>query len=739
MEWFANALQWLIDNKAWEWIFSGIGITSSSAIISITVACLLRKRNSPSPHEDISACPPNLRRDLLRRFREDLTTRLASLLDERDPLNLDKMLSPQEVSHPHSLRDILYEQEGDAPQLTGQSVIEIFNQPDTRQRLAILGKPGSGKTFSLLELFDHLLQLAEEDKNKPLPVIFECSEWDGQELVPWMAGQINKYVTKELAHQLVQDRVIFPLFDGLDELSQTRQEEFVRVFNAFQPGRSLVLCCRVKEYRHLQEKVALNHAIILQDISAKKLEGYLKRLQLYSLWDLLQQLRKEGDEGCLFELARRPLFLGIILTLEQEKKLSQDAELQSGRDAEDRLWQLYLNYYLKESLPDRVASADSYGKKYTKEQTLHWLGCLARHMNAAKKIELRIEELQPTMLHEYLRFCISYGVAVGWAGGMLFGLVFGLAGGLAYWLTAVLFFGLPGIIRHKWTSLIITGLTFGLAVGLGGGLAFGLAFGLAEGLAIGLLLLLSTMLMVDQSEGIDDISPLFFPSSVQDWKKFSYELVEGLVEGVYVGFYVQLAFGVVFGIFWLMNMPGDYASEITIYNWKGQVVIGLVFELAISLIFGLVFTLAGGLKSMKRSRIDTLPPGQAISYAAWSGVVLLPFISITVMSVFVYLFLQAEQLGVVSGKLINMTTFYSVFTVIILFYYITLGTNTVLRHCVLRLSLWQEKQLPLRLGRWLEALHHRKILQQVGGSYHFIHKQLLEYLARTRPQPSSSA
>jgi hypothetical protein len=61
-------------------------------------------------------------------------------------------------------------------------------------------------------------------------------------------------------------------------------------------------------------------------------------------------------------------------------------------------------------------------------------------------------------------------------------------------------------------------------------------------------------------------------------------------------------------------------------------------------------------------------------------------------------------------------------------------------HYLLRLCLWQERQLPLRLIRWLEALHHRKVLQRVGGSYRFLHKQLQEYLARTqdaRPEPGN--
>jgi len=60
--------------------------------------------------------------------------------------------------------------------------------------------------------------------------------------------------------------------------------------------------------------------------------------------------------------------------------------------------------------------------------------------------------------------------------------------------------------------------------------------------------------------------------------------------------------------------------------------------------------------------------------------------------------------------------------------FIPLGADIVLGHYALRVLLWQEGQLPLRLISWLETLHQRKLLQRVGGSYHLIHKRLQEYL-----------
>ncbi|MCI5131125.1 MAG: hypothetical protein D3904_06280 [Candidatus Electrothrix sp. EH2] len=427
-QWFVEKLIWLRDNPEVTWSGAGIYVLSGvTALLGGIASWIFWKKKSSSsqqePDNDLSACPSRLRQQLLKRFRNDLDLRLSSLLDERTPLDLDKKLSPQEVDRPyHSLRDILYEQEGCAPQVTDRSIIDIFQDKNIGERLAILGKPGSGKIICLLQLLDHLLKRAKKGKLAPLPVIFECSEWDGKDLIEWMGCQLYlMYGLKEkLAIELVQDGVVFPLFDGLDELLQAKQENFVRAFNKFQVGRSLVLCCRVKEYRHLQDKVALNHAVILQDISEKKLEGYLKCLQFYSLWDFLQRSQKKEKKNYLFELARRPLFLNIMLMLEQEKSLSQDEELQTGKNAEDRLWQLYLDYCLK--------------GEACKKQSLHWLGCVAKYMTAKWTVDLWSKDLQSDMLENFPRFDAIYSSFYILISTVVVVLLFGVPTGLFFLL-----------------------------------------------------------------------------------------------------------------------------------------------------------------------------------------------------------------------------------------------------------------------------------------------------------------
>ncbi|XOF34202.1 MAG: hypothetical protein ACL93V_02590 [Candidatus Electrothrix sp. YB6] len=123
MEWLIGKLQWLWKHPEVTW--SGAGLTALAILAFLfkipLVALFRRKGDNPYPplhQDDLTACPPRLRQDLLRQFRKDLNDRLDSLLDGRIFLDLDKKLSRQEVlpSH-HTLRDILHEQGDCAPQV----------------------------------------------------------------------------------------------------------------------------------------------------------------------------------------------------------------------------------------------------------------------------------------------------------------------------------------------------------------------------------------------------------------------------------------------------------------------------------------------------------------------------------------------------------------------------------------------------------------------------------------------
>ncbi|GHD79605.1 NACHT domain-containing protein [Streptomyces mirabilis] len=146
-------------------------------------------------------------------------------------------------------------------------IVEVFTARVPGRRLLILGEPGAGKTMMLVRLLLGLLPSREP--GSPVPVIFPLASWDPdrRELDAWLAERLATdypglavpapapaaggpgQVTSR-ARALLDQRLIIPLLDGLDELpAHTRAVALDAVNRALPPGIPLVLTSRTAEYR----------------------------------------------------------------------------------------------------------------------------------------------------------------------------------------------------------------------------------------------------------------------------------------------------------------------------------------------------------------------------------------------------------------------------------------------------------------------------------------------------------
>ena len=702
--------------------------------------------NTWNPAQDV--CPPWFRERLLKRFRTDLNCRLESLLGQQTYLELPKIFSPTDVSRPHSFREKIVEysleQNGAAARITEQSIIRIFNRPDINRRLVLLGKPGSGKTACLLQVLDHLLTEAEKDLSAPLPVVFECSEWNGKKILSWMAQQLSLHydMNESRARKLVQEKLLFPLFDGLDELMGSQQENFIEAFNSYQNGRSMLLCCRIDEYQCFSKKIVLNNALVLQDFSQEKLKQYLLRENHYELWQLLQVKKS------LMQLARRPLFLGIMLTLEKDHLLTHNTGLKNREDAEQFLWRLYLDCNLKETVPEWVRSLGSYREKYVATRSACWIRCLAGHMTSDRTVEFRVEELQPTWLYERWKFKTAYGLFLGMIYGMIGAFVFGLLFkpffGVTYGVAACLAFAssiwLIDAYKRALSLLfllhlvILSGLAFkvageqrgvpffGLANALDGGnmlttLIYALVIGAITGLFLGLTS--GSLNTLKQIAIIGRIKWGTLPYTFQNLKHFC--------TGLFSGICIMVVLGMIFGLHLALALKSPRIEL------SAGLAFGLTAGLAFGLAAGFAFGIPYGLKRLENPSEITVFSGQSLLYSMRKSLLLTPLFITGSMIIFVKVICWAEQLPcvdpVLHSLLFHMPFFYAVCLALSAGCSASLGMDIVLGHYIVRLLLWQEGQLPFRLALWLEALHRQKLLERVGGSYRFIHKRLQEYLA----------
>ena len=143
--------------------------------------------------------------------------------------------------------------------ITGTPIRQIFQE--SGQALLILGEPGSGKTFTMLELARDLLDEAERDEYKPIPIVLNLSSWARERisLRDWIIEEINleyQLATKVTQTWIENDQLCL-LLDGLDEVSKEWRNACVDAINTFKLlyNASMVVCSRTKDYKTLNDKL----------------------------------------------------------------------------------------------------------------------------------------------------------------------------------------------------------------------------------------------------------------------------------------------------------------------------------------------------------------------------------------------------------------------------------------------------------------------------------------------------
>lgn len=286
-----------------------------------------------------------------------------------------------------------------------------------------------------------------------IPVLFELSTWrkDDQSIRDWLVEQLYEMHggnrKAKLYEQWLDQQVLLPLLDGLDELGLERQQKCTVKLNEFaKQYPQLIVCCRIQEFEQVNIKLSnLNGAIHLEPLSDDQIQAYLEAVGRPQLWadiqtnsDLQNLLEPtaEGDPGLL----RVPLFVMLAArTYNPQRPFQTKAELlvqyidqqlspevrQSDRrkDLEKRNWA----YPTPEHEPN-------WGQT---QKTLHWI---AQQLQQTQTVELLIEQIQPSWLEtlQQQRYRLIFGLITG----LFSGLINSLIGGLVFGLIDGLIFGL---------------------------------------------------------------------------------------------------------------------------------------------------------------------------------------------------------------------------------------------------------------------------------------------------------
>jgi DNA polymerase III delta prime subunit len=585
----------------------------------------------------------------------------------------------------------------DSPPLDDRDVTVIY---DATGLLLILGEPGSGKTTTLLNLAQALLERARDDLKERVPIILNLSSWKKKlPLAEWISGELSeKYrVPSKIARSWIQRDYLLLLLDGLDEIETVRQPDCVAAINSFieefkPPG--LVVCCRLNEYRWLPKRLKLNGAICLEPLSSAEVSNYLTEggPELAALREAV------NTDSVLQELAQTPLML-TTMSLACQGVGGNELAAQKGNIEERRkqIFHLYVDrMFQKKGAASFVCP---------KERIIGWLSWLAGKMREHSQSVFLVEGLQPSWLGTRAGR-VAYGTGVIVVVVLIVGLIVGLGAGL---ITGLSFGQSAG-----WIAGLIAGLSFGLMAGwmeAVGGTSFGLSFKLPGGL--GAVPLNQIAVVETLGWRWNQFWKMTIPGLIIG---LSVGLMNGLVlwpmNGVRVGLFVGMISGLSFGLF--IMLCGGFTYRVKVdkespnqgikLSLKNSVVAFLVTSLVVSLIVGLIVELIGEQFSGQSS--GQSGGGFAMDLAELRQLIGLIARHLTGLSV-----------GLFGGLIVGLNR----------------GGSAVIKHYTLRLILWLQGYTSIEFIRFLDQCAKLIFLKKVGCGYIFTHRMLLEYFAEMAP------
>lgn len=645
----------------------------------------------------------------------------------------------------------------------GTRLVELYVGP-AFGRLAVLGKPGAGKSTELLHLLEDLLDQADADSGKPVPVVLQLSTWDrfgntAEDALGWLVDQIaRRYQAPpdQVALWLKDDQLVL-LLDGLDEISDpNRRRDCVTALSALPTAGipvGMVVCCRTEDYQRIGQRLEFDLAVTVLPLAPEQVDRYLA-----VAGDALEALRRAVRvDPALAEMLDTPLMLSVATLT------SQDPQFQAGLlvdDPDQRLAHLWDRYtavmltrqrdpYIEPALgPDRFSPQAAY-------RHLVWL---ARLMVQHQRVEIypdwfgtpwlpgrgsswRIAAEGPARylsgLLGWRRTAslvvslvmamaigipvgLTYGVVGGLVKGLIYGLLCGLIGGLSYWLSE----GLPSAKNAlaKWRR---SWLPAGYALG---GLCCGLSYGLA---------------WRAEAAGLFGVSH-FVPTD-----GLGQALASGLLDGAFCGLVGRLVLGVTSaesaGATWRWSWPA--AGYGLLGGLCSGVAYGMVYGAGTgrlrgstgALVAGLVSALALGVINGWRPDFSQPPmtPGKALrrtlrtyGWGITGSLLLAVILSTMLIAVAGTLFPPSHLQSFTRIILAVIGTGLSALMVSV----VGKGMIPWIDHLAARfIAAWADF-LPRDLLTFLNHSDERIMLRRSGGYYLFLHRTLRDHLAACDPQ-----
>lgn len=553
---------------------------------------------------------------------------------------------------------------------------QIYGEIGQGRTLLILGIPGAGKTIALLQLAQRLIDRSEQNLSLPMPVVLNLSSWAKEQkaIVDWLIDDLReKYqVPQSLSEPWIKQQQLILLLDGLDEVKEEHRNDCVRALNRFIglfPRAEVAVCCRVRDYEALTERLQISSALCLQTLSSEQVYHFLNSIG-GSLSGLKTLLKSDTE---LEQFAQTPLILNFMSVAYQgwsaEKLIPQ---LRSTQERHQNLFNTYIDCRL----------AQGATSEYSKERVLRWLSWLANRMVKEKRTIFLIERMQPSWSQNRSEEKKYRIIAI-----MLSGLIVGAIG-----------WGLGELI-----FVLINGTKNNQLLGLSGGISGALIGGIIIGLP-------KKILPLEQLGW--------------SWKRAKYRFVREFLEGVSYG----LIFGVIFGLifYWNGQKFMNWSIGGLVSGLIGGLILGLGSGLGSSEIEQRIVSNQGIRSSLRNCLIIGLIVGLigsaigsvigGLSGGLSGELIFGPIVK--AIKVDINAQTGAQIGGLVFGPIGGLISG------------LKYGGAACVQHFILRLMMYQKGYIPWNYAKFLDFASDRLLMKKVGGGYVFFHRMLLEHFAQ---------
>jgi hypothetical protein len=310
------------------------------------------------------------------------------------------------------------------------------------ERLVVLGEPGAGKSVLAVLLTLGLLQLreameSEDQKRTPVPVLVSISSWDPQ------AEHLQAFLARRLGEDypplsragdgepsvgaaLIAKRRLFPILDGLDELSRQSHAQAVSELNAYAGvDRGLVVTCRSHEYEQAVKtagkELARAAVVELQPVLVEQAIEFLSQPALARpRWQPVFDYLRGHPDGDLATVLSTPLMIALARAA-YSAPTTDPRELLAFRNSyaiEAALMDGFVRSAYPSDRPDPPVKQPL--RRYAPDRASRWLGCLAHQChpdwqwwNMRDDLLVRPQRVELMIITGAILVLVGVGVAVG--------------------------------------------------------------------------------------------------------------------------------------------------------------------------------------------------------------------------------------------------------------------------------------------------------------------------------------